>query len=264
MLLLRNSFDTPEGNLAFDEALVETADRCAIEPAYPCHEVLRLWEMPRCCVVLGRASRWGEEVNEAACLRDSVPILRRVSGGATIVAGPGCLMYSVLVSYEKRPAWRMLDVAHAQVMSRIQLAVQNTLTGLLRNQVVDLQGTCDLTLNDRKFSGNALRCKRHWMLYHGTIMLTMPLPWISTYLLEPLRQPEYRNKRPHELFLTNLNETAGMHESSSLQPALERQLAIVWDAQVGEIEPDWERELSLEMGRLLNARYMRPEWHRNR
>jgi len=85
--------------------VAQVADRdteTSLERVIP--EVLRLWEMPSRCVVLGRASKWAEEANAIACERDSVPILRRVSGGASIVAGPGCLMYSVLLSYQIRPS----------------------------------------------------------------------------------------------------------------------------------------------------------------
>ncbi len=33
-----------------------------------------------------------------------IPVLRRASGGAAIVIGPGCLMYALVLSYELRPS----------------------------------------------------------------------------------------------------------------------------------------------------------------
>ncbi len=178
MYLLAQTLPTAEENLAMDEALVEVADRQPDEEGWA-DEVLRLWELKSPCVVLGRASKWSEEVRMEECLRDAVPILRRVSGGASIVAGPGCLMYSVLLSYQRRPAWRSLDVAHRQVMERIRDAVQATIDSFRIELPIAIRGTCDLTVGDRKFSGNALRCKRNWMLYHGTIMYSMPLDAVA-------------------------------------------------------------------------------------
>ena len=79
---------TPEENLALDEALVEVADRLSLEESTSektafdsdsTNEVLRLWELTKPCVVLGRASKWLEEVNSIASSRDSVPVLRRAS-----------------------------------------------------------------------------------------------------------------------------------------------------------------------------------------
>ena len=46
-------------------------------------------------VVVGRSSRLDEEVHLDACRAAGVPVLRRPSGGAAIVSGPGCLMYAL-------------------------------------------------------------------------------------------------------------------------------------------------------------------------
>jgi lipoate-protein ligase A len=56
----------------------------------------------------------------------------------------------------------------------------------------------------RKFSGNALRCKRQHLIYHGTLLYDYPLANIARYLGQPARMPEYRAGRAHESFVTNL------------------------------------------------------------
>jgi len=48
-------------------------------------------------VVVGSSSRIDEEVDRAACATAGVPILRRPSGGLTVVLGPGCIMWSVVL-----------------------------------------------------------------------------------------------------------------------------------------------------------------------
>ena len=53
-----------------------------------------------------------------------IPILRRSSGGAAIVAGPGCLMYAVVLSYEARPELRDISRAHAFVLDRLATCAQ--------------------------------------------------------------------------------------------------------------------------------------------
>src|SRR5688572_12695490 len=94
MRLLHLTLPTPAENLALDEALLDWAEEENAE-----WEFLRLWESPVPMVVVGRSSRVHEEVYESACDEANVPILRRSSGGAAIVAGPGCLMYAVILSY---------------------------------------------------------------------------------------------------------------------------------------------------------------------
>src|SRR4051794_35269093 len=92
------SLSTPAENLAFDEALLEWAEQGSAEG-----EFLRLWESTQPMVVVGRSSRVAEEVNEPFCREKRIPVLRRSSGGAAIVTGPGCLMYALVLSYAVRP-----------------------------------------------------------------------------------------------------------------------------------------------------------------
>ncbi len=95
MRLLDLTLETAEENLALDEALLDEAE-AGREP----REVLRIWESPRPLVVLGRSSQVSHEVELAFCRQQGIPVLRRASGGAAIVAGPGSLMYAVVLSYD--------------------------------------------------------------------------------------------------------------------------------------------------------------------
>jgi lipoate-protein ligase A len=188
-------------NLALDEGLLEAADA-----GQAADEILRLWRAESLFVVVGRSSRVAAEVQRDVAQRWNVPIFRRVSGGTSIVAGPGCLFYSVLLDLEQRPHLRMLDEAHRFVMSTLKRGIAP-----LRPDV-RFVGTCDLVVPAapratelRKFSGNALRVGRRWMLYHGTLLVDMQLQWISQLLKHPPREPDYRAGREHSEFLTNLH-----------------------------------------------------------
>ena len=52
-------------------------------------------------------------------------MIRRTSGGATIVTGPGCLMYALVLSYDLRPELRSIDAAHRFVFTRLATALQS-------------------------------------------------------------------------------------------------------------------------------------------
>jgi lipoate-protein ligase A len=209
LLFLNHTAATPEENLALDEALLDQAEaslaaREAGEsdptPWLAAHdgEVLRLWEAPAPFVVLGSSSKFSLEANIANCRTDGVPILRRASGGAAIVTGPGCLMYGAVLSYHARPALRDLDAAHRFMMHTLTRAL--SVDGLM----IAVHGICDLVHDGRKFSGNSLRCKRQHLLYHGTLLYDYQLSHIARYLGTPARMPEYRAGRAHESFVTNL------------------------------------------------------------
>jgi lipoate-protein ligase A len=227
---------TPQENLALDEALLEEA-----EQASEALETLRFWESTTPMIVLGRSSRPEVEVYAEACQRDGVPVLRRTSGGATIITGPGCLMYALVLSYTRRPALRAVDVAHHVVL--------DTLVAALRPLVWELrcQGISDLALDARKCSGNSVRCRRQHLLYHGTLLYRFPLASVEKYLRMPPREPQYRGGRSHDAFLANLPL-----EADVIRTALRK----AWQAD--EPMADWPRERTAQF---VAERYSRADWN---
>lgn len=235
MKLLELTLETPEENLALDEALLELAE-AGDEP----REVLRLWESPRHVVVLGRSSDAQTEVNLAACRQREIPVLRRASGGASVLIGPGCLMYSVVLSYQQRPQLRMIEAAHQFALERLRRAIHPQAPEIIAS------GTSDLSLNLRKFSGNSLRCRQRHLLYHGTIVYALSTEIMAACLGTPPRQPAYRNGRGHQDFVTNI----------PIDPQrLRHELARVWDAT----SPLQEWPIQ-ETSRLAAAKYSQSKW----
>jgi lipoate-protein ligase A len=223
-------------NLALDEALLDAAETAG-RPL----ETLRFWESAAPMVVVGRSSRLDDEVFRDVCRACGVPVLRRSSGGAAILAGPGCLMYAWVLSYEKRPDLRPLDNAHHFVLKTISAALETLRPG------VHCAGTSDLALGDKKISGNSARCRHGHFLYHGTLLHDFPLAQINRFLKPPPRMPDYRKGRNHELFVTNLNVPA---------KAIRSAMANAWKA--AEPCTDWPRELTT---RLAMEKYSQAAWN---
>jgi lipoate-protein ligase A len=194
MQLLDLTLPSCAENIALDEALLEVA-----ESANSISEILRFWEPAQPTVIVGRSSRVEQEVDTKFCRSRKIPIYRRASGGAAILTGPGCLMYALLLDYRRRPILRMLDESHRYVMSRMKQAIHSLGIG------VEFRGTCDLTIGDRKVSGNAMKCKRNWFIYHGTMICqSMEIELIEHCLRMPRRQPEYRRGRAHTDFISKI------------------------------------------------------------
>ena len=235
MRLLELTLPTPAENLALDEALLDQAE-AGSAPG----EILRLWEPATPLVVIGRSSKIDEEVDRAACAERGVPVLRRSSGGAAIVAGPGCLMYAVVLSFDRRPALRAIDAAHHFVLGRLATALAEFLPDATH------RGTSDLALGDRKFSGNSLRVKRRHLLYHGTLLYDFPLDLITHCLRTPPRQPDYRHRRAHRDFIQNIPATA-------LQ--LRDSIATAFNAT--QIETAWPTDRTTQ---LAQEKYATDEW----
>ena len=223
-------------NLALDEALLEEAEHAG-RPT----ETLRLWEPTQPMVVVGRSSRIDGEVHADTCRQQGIPILRRVSGGAAIITGPGCLMYALVLSHRLRPGCRAVDRTHQFVLGRLATALEPL------EPAVRCRGISDLAIGELKFSGNSLRLKRDHLLYHGTLMYDFPLELIEQCLAMPPRQPEYRDSREHRDFVANLALEAG---------AIRRALVAAWDAT--EQLTDWPARRT---ARLVADKYGWRQWN---
>lgn len=191
MLFLNHSYLTAESNLALDETLLEYADSGLGG------QILRIWESPVYFVVLGYSSKWKKETHHFACQNDNISILRRKSGGATVLQGPGCLNFSLILESKESSG---ISSDTKQIMLEHQKAASTW--GL--SGEIQLHGVSDLTWQGRKFSGNAMRRGKKYFLFHGTFLYGFDLKKISTYLDSPEREPAYRAKRNHLDFLTNV------------------------------------------------------------
>ena len=194
MLLRDLSFPSPRENILFDDVLFSLADKGGDI------EYLRFWESPRYFVVLGRIGREEDDVNAGQAGKDGIDILRRSSGGGTVVQGPGCLNYAFVLNKDKRTHLNDLRASYEWISTHIiaSLAGQGIKAGFRPiSDIAVIEG-------DKKFSGNAQRRGKTHILHHGTILIDFDLDLISTYLQMPKDVPEYRKMRGHKDFVTNI------------------------------------------------------------
>jgi lipoate---protein ligase len=231
------TLSTAAANLALDEALLLDA-----EAGGP--EVLRVWQWPRHAVVLGAGGRWTEDVDADACQRDGVPILRRSSGGGTVLIGPGCLCYSLVLRFDRHSALGDLHASYCHILQ--------TMCDALRPFAPDIAcaGISDLAVGGRKVAGNAQQRKRTHLLHHGTLLCGLDVTMLGRYLFYPTKTPEYRAGRAHADFVGNLDADPG---------AVRRRLRSTWGAN--------ERLAAIPeqtVETLMQEKYERWDWQRRR
>lgn len=156
---------------------------------------MRYWETISPTVVLGRHGVPASDVDEAACRADGVEVVRRFSGGGTVVLAAGCLNYAIALSLGSRP--QLLDVAASFRFVLGAVATALNVDGLSIEET-------DLALAGRKVSGSAQRRGRQAFLHHGTLLYAFNAGVAARYLKEPARRPAYRRDRRHEDFLGNI------------------------------------------------------------
>lgn len=195
MKLFNLNFSAPAAQLAGDEALLDWCETGAGG------ETLLFWEPRQMFVVVGYANKVAAEVNVAACAAKSIPIFRRCSGGGTVLQGPGCLNYALVLRITEDGPCRTITSANQFIMERNRAAIES----LLPTSAISVRGHTDLCLANRKFSGNSQRRKKNFLLFHGCFLLNIDLALISEFLRMPSLQPDYRASRSHDDFLANLN-----------------------------------------------------------
>ncbi len=236
------SFDDPAKNLALEEVLLDRVEGGEAD------STLRLWESAAPFVVLGTSQALGEEVQEDACRRDGVPILRRCTAGGCVLQGPGCLNFSLALSYNTFPGLKGLHASYRLILERIAAA-------FLRREVeVQYEGVCDLALpGGFKVSGNAQRRRRNAMLHHGTLLYRPDCGGMARYLREPAKRPEYRGGRTHGEFVRGLPLPV---------EGLRATLCEAFAPSAAPTEPD-DEELEAA-GLLADRKYRSDDWTRRR
>jgi lipoate-protein ligase A len=210
MKILDLSFERPEENLACDEVLL---DGCEENPET---EILRFWESPKPFVVLGYSNRAESEADLEFCRENGIPVLRRSSGGGTVLQGPGCLNYSLILKID--PSYhKSITTTNRTVMNRNRKALQHILC-----KEVTVEGHTDLALDGLKFSH---------LLFHGTFLLDFDVALMARALKFPPIPPAYRGIRAHTDFVVNLKISA-----ATVKEALVRE----WKAE-GILEAPMER-----------------------
>src|SRR5262249_47245864 len=111
---------------------------------------------------------------------------------------------------------------------------------------VEIQGHTDLAVGGLKFSGNAQRRKKHFLLFHGSILLHLDIKLIEMALPLPSRQPDYRLNRSHSDFLMNLKVPSSL---------LKETLPKSWGALTSQPPVPNDR-----IALLVREKYSRPEW----
>jgi lipoate---protein ligase len=234
--LLDLSLALPAENLALDEALLDGCEESGGDG------ILRFWETCVPFVALGYVCKRDDEVNLEECATRGVEILRRASGGGTVLQAPGVLNYALILKIETASPTENLSRTNAFVMQKMRAALQPLLPG-----EVSVRGITDLALGDRKFCGNAQRRRKKYLLFHGALLLNCDLELLSAVLKPPPRQPAYRAGRTHTDFVTNLQLAP-----EEIKAALRQEWQV--DSGISTYPQD-------SVARLVEEKYSQAEWN---
>jgi lipoate-protein ligase A len=128
---------------------------------------------------------------------NSIPVIRRASGGGTVIIDENSLLVSFICS---KPAYS------ASFFPEPILRWSHS----IYKKAWDIPGFLlqenDFTINGYKCAGNALCIQKNRFLHHASFLWDYDDVNMN-YLRMPARQPAYRQNRPHHEFLCRMNRS---------------------------------------------------------
>lgn len=146
-------------------------------------------------IVMGISGKIGQLVNPELLKQKPIPIIRRFSGGGTVVVDENTLFSTFIFNKD--------DV-------RVPCCPKNILEwtgGLYRTVLPELDFQVrenDYALGNKKFGGNAQYMRHQRWLHHSSLLWDFNSEHMN-YLLFPPKTPLYRQNRGHADFLCKLS-----------------------------------------------------------
>jgi lipoate-protein ligase A len=162
MISIRNESKDPHFNLALEEYVFYNFD--------PSQEYVLLWQNEP-SVIIGRNQNTVEEINSRFIKENNINVVRRMSGGGAVYHDLGNLNYTFIVNSD-------MDVASN--FKKFTKPVMSALSEL--GVTAEFSGRNDITIDGKKFSGNAQLYSKNRLLHHGTIMFNSNLAVVQEAL----------------------------------------------------------------------------------
>lgn len=165
-------------NMAMDEAIL----RARIEGKVP--NTIRFYRWQPSAVSIGRFQNIQNEVNLDNCRKQSVDIVRRITGGGAVYHdSQDEITYSVIVKREDLDA-SDITAAYNKICGGLTKALD--LLGVKADFNPGDQKNCpNIATNGRKISGSAQSLKGGTILQHGTLLMSVDLEKMFTFLRVP-------------------------------------------------------------------------------
>ena len=225
----------PYANLALENHLLETVaeETC----------ILYLWQNQR-TVVIGRNQNAWQECRTTELHADGGYLARRLSGGGAVFHDLGNLNFTFLLPTRDYLVERQLEVI-LQAVRKLGLAAEKS-------------GRNDITVEGRKFSGNAFYDSRGRSYHHGTLLVDVNMADLSRYLHVDEQKLASKGVASVRSRVVNLKSLLPSLSLGQLKGALVEAFGEVYGAEPQPLEED-----ALNQARLaeLEARYASWEWN---
>mmetsp|Transcript_19964 Transcript_19964/g.25916 ORF Transcript_19964/g.25916 Transcript_19964/m.25916 type:complete len:253 (-) Transcript_19964:969-1727(-) len=154
-------------------------------------------------VVMGISGKAEAHLNTDLIKKDKIPVLRRFTGGGTVIVNKSTLYVSFIVDSESLlPKVKVHPREIMRWSEEFYHPVFDKLCGM--DSGFHLEDT-DYVFGSRKFGGNAQGISGKRWIHHTSFLWDYNMNEMD-YLSNPEKQPEYRKRRSHSEFLCCLKD----------------------------------------------------------
>lgn len=211
------------------------------------------------CIIVGRNQNTLEEINQKYCEEHHVTITRRLSGGGAMYQDMGNMCFSFVV-----PADQVKFGDFGELVKPVVDALHDMgATG------AEVNGRNDITIDGKKFSGNAMYSRHGKNFSHGTLMYNVNTDTVADALqvpkdkieskgiksvrsrvtnIRPYLRPEFQNLTTEE-FRDELIKRIWKVDSIEDAQVNEYQLTAADESAIDEIENKWYKNWDWVYGR---------------
>jgi lipoate-protein ligase A len=165
MHYLETGSTDPAYNLAFEQYVFDSLSRE--------HSYFMLWQNAN-AVIVGKHQNTAAELNAAYVKENNVSVVRRLSGGGAVYHDLGNLNFTFIVDEGDNAAFDFASFCRPVVAALAGLGV-----------AAEISGRNDMTIEGKKFSGNAQYHRQGRVMHHGTLLFDSDLSIVARVLEAP-------------------------------------------------------------------------------
>ena len=238
MLYIRNDNTNPYFNLAMEEYLFNLEDN---------ESYVLLWQNEP-TIVVGKHQNTAQEINSEYVKEKRIHIVRRITGGGAVYHDLGNLNFTFIIKGMENSEFDFKKFTMPIIKALGRLGVESELSG--RN---------DITIDGKKFSGNAQSVKQGKLLHHGTLLFDSRMEELVKALKVSEDKFQSKGVKSVRARVTNIKDY--LHDDITVTEFKELLLKYMFDEDMELRESELSKADLENIDSLMKNKYMSWDWN---